>query len=88
MTRAKLLAEAIPALSYAAGRNPSRKFPALSGRSQDMNNENTNATVFRNGWPAGRGTDRDWKHGDFREVAYCFVNPLYRKIVELGRLKP
>jgi len=57
------------------------------GRSQDMNNENTNNFVYRTGWPAERD-NRDWRHGDFREVAYRFVNPLYNKIVELGGLKP
>lgn len=88
VTRAKLLAEAIPAMSYAAGRNPSRKFPTLSGRSQDMNNEITNdGIVYRSGWPTERN-NRRWRHGDFREVAYLFVNPLYRKIVDLGDLKP
>lgn len=87
VTRAKLLAEAIPARSYATGRNPSGLFSRL-GLNEDMNNESTNKYVYRTSWPAERGTDRNWKHGDFREVAYRFVNPLYHKIVELGGLKP
>lgn len=86
VTRAKLLAEAIPALSYATGRNPSGLFNRL-GKNEDLNNENSSNFVYRTGWPAGRDT-RDWRHGDFREVAYRFVNPLYHRIVELGGLRP
>ena len=86
VTRAKLLAETIPALSYATGRTPSGLFNRR-GLNEDMNNENTNNFVYRTSWPAEHD-DRNWRHGDYRNVAYYFIHPLFTRIVELGELKP
>jgi hypothetical protein len=90
VTRAKVLGDAIPSLSFAVGRNP---VPAFGGtRNFDLQN----FTNSDGEWPAGRmSNDADklpdgrgrWKHGDAKDVAYRFNYLLYRKWVELGELK-
>jgi hypothetical protein len=90
LTRAKALAESIPSLSFAQGRNPVGIFGQTRNYDlMDLKNED-------NGWPPSRmSNDKDklpdgrgrWKHGDAKDVAYRFNYLLYRKWVELGGLK-
>jgi hypothetical protein len=83
LTRAKILAEAIPSLSFAAGRNPIPDFDILSGEIRNFNM----SSDFKNGnqWPSDRETS-DWWHSDFKDVSYQYVFPLFNKFVELGGL--
>ena len=47
--------------------------------------------TLKNGWPAGRIANRvkkeKWLHGDFRDVAFFFVHPLYNDICTRGGLR-
>jgi len=90
VTQAKCLAEGIPALSYAQGSNPAARYH-FGGVNRNFDlNTNYNASDssgFKNGWPASRLNDQNWKHGDYIQVAYYFVYPLYTKIVNDGGLK-
>jgi hypothetical protein len=81
--RGKLLADMIPAISFATGRN---SLNALgSTRNFDMNK------LYETGWPSERVNDSQkqyrWLHGDYRYVAYCYVYTLFDKISkDLGGL--
>ncbi len=81
--RAKVLAEAIPALSRATGANPVDGF--FLDNNVDM------MTTMKNGWPAGRMNSdhklNNWLHGDFRDVGYFFVYRLYDDICTRGVLR-
>lgn len=80
--RAKILGEAIPATSRAAGRNEIPNFSS-GGRNVDM--MEMKRTLLPQ-WPAGRALDINWRHGDFKVVAYPFIFPLYDDLVLKGRL--
>jgi len=72
--RADALAEAIPALSFAVGRN---EVPVFEDRNIDLH-------TTRNGWPRASGR---WLHGDLKDVAYRYNYPLWQQWVSLGGLK-
>jgi hypothetical protein len=77
--RAKALAEAIPALSFAAGRNPILGF---EGRNKNM-------YEFRTAWPQERVSSKwesRWLHSDAKDVAYFFNHLLWKEWVTLGEL--
>jgi hypothetical protein len=82
VTVAKCLGEAIPALSFPQGSNPASAFnlPGMSG------NENLNTFSFKNGWPASRGTDTNWKHSDCLDVSYIFHYKFYDRMKIEGGL--
>jgi hypothetical protein len=86
-TVAKLLGEAIPALSTPVG---SHAVPSLDGE-QGTNNFNLNVNLsaggYKNGWPASRGADQNWRHADYLDVAYVYVYTLFDQIVATGALK-
>jgi hypothetical protein len=76
---AKLLAEAIPALSLAAGRN---SIDIIGGtRNWNLNDRG------KDGWPSSRGGR--WYHGDAKDVAYRYNHPLWEAWVssDYGDLK-
>lgn len=82
LNRNRLLAEAIPALTFAAGKKQVDAFGTL------YNNLDMQAKL-KNGWPPERSMDQEskkWKHGDIRDVSYPYVCPLFLKFVELGGL--
>ena len=83
--RAKLLAEAFPAMSRATGRNE------VDDRFGGANNNIDMMTTMISGWPAERITQDDpngrWFHGDYKDVAYLFVRKLYDDIVNKGGLQ-
>jgi hypothetical protein len=87
VTVAKLLGEAIPALSFTQGANHSEKFDGMKGNFNMNNIDPNEGPIFKNGWPASRD-DTKWRHGDYLAVAYTFIFPLYDKIVEAGELHP
>lgn len=64
VTVAKCLGEAIPALFCPQGSNPASAFP----RPGMGGNSNLNTSNFKNGWPASRGADTNWKHSDCLDV--------------------
>jgi hypothetical protein len=84
-TRAKTLAESIPSLSFAQGRNPVSLF------GQTRNYDLMTLKNSDGAWPQSRLSDvkktNRWLHGDAKDVAYRFNYLLYRKWVELGGLK-
>lgn len=75
--RARLLAEAFPALTLPAGANFTEKFTV---NNFDMQ------TMQTHGWPAERDTSA-WKHSDLRVVAYPYVYKLFNELVGKGELK-
>ncbi|HEY5812160.1 MAG TPA: hypothetical protein VIT23_05875 [Terrimicrobiaceae bacterium] len=84
LTRAKTLAESIPSLSFAQGRNPVGTFEQRNYDLMSLKNED-------GAWPQSRlSNDKQlnrWLHGDAKDVAYRFNYLLYKKWVELGELK-
>ncbi|MFP4352033.1 MAG: hypothetical protein ACLFTU_04270, partial [Puniceicoccaceae bacterium] len=79
---AKILAEAIPARSYAVGRNEVAEFNLIEKRNFDMQD-----SEFFRGTEAGddgkwpdRGEDEEfWLHGDYMAPALCYVYRLYEE---------
>lgn len=68
--RAKMLGDAIPAESYAAGAN------AISG----FVNHNMQ-TGTQNGWPKKNSEQKAiWEHSDIKNVAFYFTYKLFEKI--------
>ena len=76
----EILAQGIPALSYATGRNHIN--PLGSAGNLDI------ATLKDNGWP-GRGGDLDgfWLHNDIRKMAYLYTFRAFDEMVNQGELK-
>ncbi len=74
--RARMLAEGVPALSFPAGSNPLTPFG--TARNVDLMNLKTGT------WPRGNG---QWRHSDFREVAFYFTQRLYKRFIDEGELK-
>jgi hypothetical protein len=79
--RSVLLAEAVPAVSCAAGWTsldvPTQSFGL--GNVDMMTKKTPGAT-----WPRQNG---DWWHGDFKEVAYFYVYGLFDDVVDEGALR-
>ena len=74
------LAQGIPALSPPTGRTDLNTFGVISF---DMNSSD----YMANTWPrAGSGLGGRLLHSDIKNVAYFFVHPVFRKIVEVGGL--
>ena len=75
--RAKFLADAIPAISFAAGAN------VISGIEA---NENFMSFIINSDrWPRTKqstvGKVMLWEHSDLKKIAYFFVHPLYRFLI-------
>lgn len=74
------LAQGIPALSPPTGRTDLRSYDI---QSFDMNTEE----FMVNTWPrTDGGLGGRFLHSDIKNVAYFFVYPVFRKIVEIGEL--
>ena len=67
--RAKMLGDAIPAESFAAGRNPT------DGVSENYNMQ----SELPNGWPR---SGNDWQHSDIKNVSYYYVYKLFEKLLK------
>jgi hypothetical protein len=76
VNRARMLAEGIPALSFPTGSNPLTPFG--TARNVDLMNLKTGT------WPRGNG---QWRHSDYREVAFYFTQRLYKRFIDEGGLK-
>lgn len=72
--RAKFLGDAIPATSFAAGRNAITTF----GNDGNMNFAGCKRS---DAWPRNGG---EWRHSDIKDVAYFYMTELYRRIVNGG----
>ncbi|MDO5319171.1 MAG: hypothetical protein Q4G65_11125 [bacterium] len=75
--RAKFLADAIPAESFAVGAN---RMP----QSAEIENFQLDGQINGSGaWPSKRISwgVREWHHSDLKNVAYFFVHPLYDRLV-------
>lgn len=75
---ARLLAEAIPALTLPAGANETSAF----GLRNNFNMQDMQV----NGWPNVRDK-LNWYHSDFKDVAYLYVYELFDQLVEKGVMK-
>ena len=83
-TRYKLLAEAIPAKSFAVAANAVNE---ISLRGYD----NFNMMDMKNPgqWPPERlngSTGNKWLHSDFRAIALLYTHPMWKKMIDLGGL--
>jgi len=76
LPRADALGGAIPALSFATGRNPIPLF--------DQQDRNIDLMDLKDGWPRTGGR---WLHSDAKNVAYRYNHLLWEKWIELGELK-
>lgn len=85
-TRAKTLAEGIPSLSFAAGRNSIDNYE----------DENTDMMTLQSGWPQERLDNENtrtpegkgrWLHSDAGDVAFRYNYKLFDQWIELGNLK-
>ncbi len=86
--RIRLLADAIPARTLAAGKQMVSELGQIDKFNFDM--QTTYKTKIKGVvyWPRGGLFQRDnWRHGDAREVAYSYVYLLFDKFVGLGGLK-
>ena len=76
--RAKFLADAIPATSFAAGANYTRGL---------MDNHNVQDDI-QNGWPTQReektpdGVISKWLHSDLKDVSFFYVYQLFNKVIK------
>ena len=88
LTRAEVLAAAIPALSFAAGRQP---IPAFYENEDRRNCDLMNLKNQQNYWPIQRTSDdfaKDrWLHGDAVDVALCYNNLLFKKWIDIAALR-
>ena len=75
--RGKVLAEAIPATSRAAGRNPIADFGVGGVGNVDLMTKNT-------GWPRA---NENWLHSDFKNVAFPYVHQFFEDVVAKGGLQ-
>ena len=87
--RARILSDAIPALTLPTGAN---KIPILSPPSNPVErNFDLTSTAFQNGWPVARlaniQENNNWHHSDFDYVAYPFTHKLFDAIINNGNLK-
>jgi len=84
----RLLAEAFPAMTLAAGRT---KVNALGifGRNFDMQSQFKTEVNKMPIWPSERLLikDKRWRHNDIREVSYLYVHELFNEFVKVGGLK-
>jgi hypothetical protein len=83
-TQYKLLAEAMPARSFAAAAN---KLDELEQREY----ENFDMMGLKNQrqWPDERLNEArgsDWWHSDFRAIALLYTHPMWKKMIDMGAL--
>jgi hypothetical protein len=71
--RAKFLADAIPATSFAAGANHLDGVKDNHNMQNDMSNE----------WPRDKN---EWLHSDIKDVSYYFCNEIFMYILQ-GEMK-
>lgn len=67
--RAKFLADAIPATSFAAGANYTRGLKSNHNMLDDM----------LNGWPK---RENEWLHSDIKNVSFYYVHKLFNYILQ------
>ena len=77
--RGKLLAEAIPSTSRAAGRNELEGFGLNGGL-----DGNEDLMPMKTGWPR---SNENWLHSDFKNVAYLYVHQFFEDMVAKGVLQ-
>ncbi len=81
----RLLAQMIPALSFAAGSNKLEKLNTgtIEDRNFDMNSIDFRGRDFQ--WTAERA-DSNWRHSDLKKVAYPYTKNLFTSFKEIGGL--
>ena len=85
--QSELLAKSVPAVSCAAGRNSiNDTFFTFGQGNADMMSFRILTGPNQYQWPTSR-SDQNWRHGDFKDVAYYFVYSLWDNVVQQGSLK-
>ena len=69
---AKMLGDAIPAESFAAGSN---KIPSLS-KNYDLQ------SFAHEEWPRTKGNGKAWYHSDIENVAYYFLAEFFKEVIK------
>jgi hypothetical protein len=81
-TQYKLLAEAIPALSFAAAANTVN----VLGETRNIHMQ-----TLRSGWPQNRLDDpelgNNWLHSDMKNIAFPYISQFYDRVVQEGGLQ-
>jgi hypothetical protein len=88
LKRLELLATGIPAMSYAVAVNPLDVFE-VTELNPVLKNFNMAASLKSDGvWPTHKyqNNREDWLHGDFKDVAFQYLHPMYQKMIDLGKL--
>lgn len=79
--RGRLLAQMIPALSFATGASAVGSMP--TSHNINMQHRVVDGQLvdigFQNGWPR---TSSDWLHGDYKTVAYVYVSQMFDDIAK------
>ncbi len=79
-TQYKILAEAIPARSFAAASNEVNKFNPPVGPSRNIHMHG-----LQNGWPSSR-PNTNWLHSDLKNIAFSYVYKFYNRVIQEGGL--
>ena len=77
-THAELLAQAFPARTNPAGRNPVDIF------NTPQENRNFDMVTLKNSWFSTETNEKRWLHSDIRDVGYLYTYKVYDKFKELG----
>ncbi len=78
-------------MSYAIAANSIPKFSTVNGdekRNFNMPDELKTPGGAVTPWPAHEKANApgDWMHSDFKDVSLQFVHPMYKKMIDLGKL--
>jgi pimeloyl-ACP methyl ester carboxylesterase len=86
----RIIADAIPALSWSVGSHSVTNLDVRFGESRNFDMQ----ALYENGWPTNRAprlvgaaASGEWHHSDIREPAYTFTCPLFNKFTQSGDLK-
>lgn len=83
----RLLGEALPARTMAAGKNEILTYKNnidMQSQMKTIKGPLNNRITY---WPAEREDDVSWKHNDMRDMAYLYVYNLFEEMVRRGKLK-
>lgn len=86
--RYELLATGIPAMSFAVAVNPLPKLEIVNpGETRNFNMPAAMKNEYAV-WPTHsfQKNPEDWLHGDFKDVSFQYLYPMYQKMIDLGNL--
>jgi len=80
----RLLADAIPALTLAAGKIEVSDIGPINEFNFNMQSTFKTAKTAGIYWPSARQDQPNWRHSDLREVAYTYLYKIFNKFVGSG----